>query len=455
VSAPSRRRAAVAAVLLVAGLLGALILVRRTLAARAGRAAAGVPTVVASEAPFRRVVTAEGILKPVQTTVLTAPRGGRGGFFIEWLAEDGASVKKGDVLIRFDPTEAKRELTEGEEDELAAEHRMTKERRQIENALAERDRTAALTKEEMANAQALGRKDPRFFPRNEVIESEIDETLYATRIAGTEAARKIEDRLGRTRVDVLAVGKKKARLEREEALEAIRSLEVRAPHDGTFVIQRWNNRLIQTGDRAFSGMRVAEVATSHRMDAEIFVLEADAGGLARSQRAEVVLEARPDLVLRGKIKRVEPFPKPLRPDVPVQYFGALVALEGDTAGWKPGQRLRATLLLDDLPRAIALPRQAIFRRGDDTVVYRRRSDGGFDPVKVKLGPGTVGRLVVSAGVAPGDLLALRDPTRSADETVGDPGGQARAGASGAGSAPVPAEEAPQAAPPERPRRRNR
>jgi hypothetical protein len=171
-------------------------------------------------------------------------------------------------------------------------------------------------------------------------------------------------------------------------------------------------------------MRIAEVATSDRMDAEISVLEADAGGLQSGKRALLVLDARPDVTWKGKVKKVDPFPKPKHPEVPAQYFGAILSMEGDTSKLKPGQRLRATLILDELPDALVIPRQAVFHKDEGSFVHRRQGwRGGFVPALVTLGPGTVGRVVVTKGLTPGDLVALRDPSTSADEAVAPPAGQ--------------------------------
>jgi hypothetical protein len=47
-------------------------------------------------------------------------------------------------------------------------------------------------------------------------------------------------------------------------------------------------------------------------------------------------------------------------------------------------------------------------------------------VKVTLGAGTIGRVVVTSGLAPGDHIALRDTARSADEMLDAPGAPAKA-----------------------------
>jgi multidrug efflux pump subunit AcrA (membrane-fusion protein) len=133
----------------------------------------------------------------------------------------------------------------------------------------------------------------------------------------------------------------------------------------------------------------------------------------------VVLEAQPDVVWKAKVKRVDPFPKPRQPEVPAQYFATLLSIQGNTSGLRPGQRLHATIVLDEQPQAMVVPRQAVFRRDNDNIVYRRNGSR-FEPVKVKLGPGTVGRLVIAEGVKPGDRLALRDPTVTADQAVNAP-----------------------------------
>jgi multidrug efflux pump subunit AcrA (membrane-fusion protein) len=405
----------------VAVLLGLFAVAGAGFAVRGlGRGSAGdpdVPAFTVAAAPFARVVTAEGTLRPVKATPVTAPGEGR-SLLIAWMAEDGAAVKKGDVVVRFDKVDATRALADGQDDERAAAARIEKEQRLVGSAVTERGRAAQLTKTEIVHARSLGKKDPRFFPRSEVIESEIDEGLLQTRLDETEAAQVAEKRLGKSRVDLLAVDRHKAQLQRAEAQRMLSGMEVRAPHDGMFLVQRlgWSQRMLQTGDRAYPGMRVAEVATSERMEADVMVLEADAGGLAVGKRAEVSLEARPEVVLAAKVKKVEPFPKTRHFEVPTQYFGAILSITGDTAGLKPGQRLRANIVLDDVPSALSVPRQAVVTKAQGAFV-QRKSGSGWEPVKVTLGAGTVGRVVVTAGLQAGDVIALRDPNRSADETM--------------------------------------
>jgi len=93
----------------------------------------------------------------------------------------------------------------------------------------------------------------------------------------------------------------------------------------------------------------------------------------------------------------------------VQYFSAIVSNETtDPETMKPGARVKATLTLEKLDKAITVPRQAIFEHKGKTVVYRR--DGsGFVPVPVEVGNATPGNVIVTTGLSAGDVIALSNP----------------------------------------------
>ncbi|HVZ33513.1 MAG TPA: hypothetical protein VG963_13870, partial [Polyangiaceae bacterium] len=108
-------------------------------------------------------------------------------------------------------------------------------------------------------------------------------------------------------------------------------------------------------------------------------------------------------------------------DVPVQYFGVTLRLDRtDPTVMKPGSRVHATLQLESR-EALVLPRQAVMEEHGQPTVYRWRA-GRFEPVQVQLGPASLGRVVVEAGLGDGDEVALVDPSRPAEPS----GGAARA-----------------------------
>jgi HlyD family secretion protein len=181
--------------------------------------------------------------------------------------------------------------------------------------------------------------------------------------------------------------------------------------------RNWKGELPRVGEQTWPGQKIAEIPLLDTMEAEVFVLEVDGNGIGEKQPAEIVVEAKPDITYKGTIKLVDKLAKPRVPGVPVQYFAVVVTLENtDHAVMKPGQRVRATLILDKAD-ALVVPRQAVISKDGKNVIYKRGAHG-FDPVEVELGAGTSGRVVVAKGLAAGDVIALRDPTRSLDQAMG-------------------------------------
>lgn len=380
------------------------------------RRPADVPTLVVSKAAFERRVVAEGNLEAVKATPVTAPLTAQGQLKVAWLVPDGTPVKKGDVVVRFDPSEMERSLRDGESDESAAKSRITGMRADTGGVIRNLERDAALARLELSGADRYRIDDPEVFSRQEIIRSEIDRTLATQRIATSDAVRSIRQDVAKVDLDLLDIERRKAGIAIDRASKGLEALEIRAPYDGILVYKRdWRGEITKVGDTVWPGQPVGEVPDLSAMEARVYVLEADAGGLADGLPATVVVEAHPAIEYKAKIKKVDTLAKRRTGWIPVQYFGATLELAAtDPAVMKPGQRVRAVLTLDGRTDAISIPRNAIFEKDGKKIVYKR-SGAEFTPVEVTVGPAAVGRVVVERGLAVGDEIALRDPTAAVGE----------------------------------------
>jgi multidrug efflux pump subunit AcrA (membrane-fusion protein) len=162
------------------------------------------------------------------------------------------------------------------------------------------------------------------------------------------------------------------------------------------------------------GRPIAEIPQLELMKAQVYVLEADAGGVEEGIKATVTLEAHPGTPFDATVRRVAAVAQRRTRWSPVQYFDIDLQLDRtDPAMMKPGQRVRATLLVQDLPDVIAVPREAIFRDEETNPYVFRQNGGDYERVDVELGPIALGRVVVESGLEGGDVIALEDPTRIA------------------------------------------
>jgi len=369
---------------------------------------------------FVRRVTAEGNLRAVKATPVNAPSTGDsfGPMKIAWLAQDGAAVKAGEVVIRFDPTDPEKQLRDGQSDLAAASAKLAEEEIKSKTAVQGRDSAAELAGAELDQQRKFQSKDKEIFSRNTIVEAEIDEKLAGAKQQHAEQTKQIERKLAQSKAGLISVEKQKAQIAISHAKTALQSMEVKAPHDGILVLRRnWRGELPRVGEQSWPGQKIAEIPLLDTMEAEVFVLEVDGNGITEKQPTELVVEAKPDITYKGSIKLVDKLAKPRVPGVPVQYFAVVITLDKtDHAVMKPGQRVRATLILDKAD-ALVVPRQAVIGKEGKNVVYKRGAHG-FEPVEVELGAGTSGRVVVAKGLAAGDVIALRDPTRSIDQAMG-------------------------------------
>ena len=260
-----------------------------------GSADIALPVVEVVRGTFTHTIDAEGVLVAEQVTLLRTPRAVNGPLRIGWLAPDGSDVEAGAPVIRFDATDMEKELHEGQANRSKADSRMTKQRVEQETASQNLQRDADLAGQQLEHAREFQNDDAELFSRIAIIESEIDSTLATERRDHATATMTRREGLGSVELDLLALERQRADLTIERAEAGLAQLEVTAPHDGIFVLSRDRGDIAQVGQSIWPGQPIAEIPQLDSMKADVFVLEADAGGIGVGKRASVVLEAHPDV----------------------------------------------------------------------------------------------------------------------------------------------------------------
>jgi HlyD family secretion protein len=369
-----------------------------------------VPLHTVAEEPFRRRVVAEGVLQPAEATPIAVPGEVFGSVRIAWMVPEGAVVQAGDPVVRLDPTDFERELVTALEDRRAAGLKLGKAEAEAAAARRNLQRDADLAGEELAHASTFAKKDATVFSRLEIVESEVDQQVASERQTHANDERGIREQLAGTEQALIGVERRKADIALDRAETGLRLLEMRAPHAGFITRHRdWRGNKVREGDTVWRGQKLGEIPNLARLQAEVWVLEADAGGLKADQVANITVEAHPGTPLAGRVARVQGVAQPRIPGSPVQYFGVALALDAMAGeSFKVGQRVRAEIVLEEHEKAVVLPRQAVFEVEGKSVVYRL-AGSSFETVPVVLGAMSAGRVVVTSGLAAGDRVALADP----------------------------------------------
>jgi len=392
-----------------------------------------VPTFeVPARETFVRRVRAEGVLRAIEATPIVAPQDNRGPLKIAWLAADGSRVAEGDVVVKFDASEMQRRLADSRDDVSSAERQIDKVALDSTATRTKREKTAAVADAEAIAAKQFETRDEKILSRVEILEGAIDLELAEARAGHARQVKTVERTVTSNQRELHEIDRTRHSKEVEHAQQALAKLQVAAPHPGIFVLARdYRGEPMRVGDTVWSGQTLAELPLVDALEAEVFVLEADAGSLSEGLPAEIVVDAHPERTYDGKIRRIDALAQPKHPEVPVHYFGITLQLDRtDGEIMRVGQRVSATIVVER-PDTIVVPRQAVFQHDGRTIVYREGSDG-FTAVDVVLGVSSAGRVVVESGLEPGDRIALRDPTKAASELLADSDGKASQRADEAG-----------------------
>lgn len=378
-----------------------------------------IATATAEQRSFTHHVRAEGMLRAAERTVVAVPQEVERSVRLAWLAEEGTRVEEGDLVARFDRLAFEHMREDSGDDVAAALSKLTKVDLDADRDLGSLRKDSDVADLELVHAQRFLRTDNDVFSRRDILEDAIDEELARDRkdhaAGATVVRREVADKEKR----MFNIEQTRAEREVDRAEKGLDALEVRAPHAGILTIKRdWQGEPVRVGSELWRGQEIAEIPRLNLMEAEVWVLEADAGGLEVGLDAEVIVEAHPGRVHRAQVERMEALAKPKRRGSPVQYFGVTLKFEAtDAEVMKPGQRVRSTLLLAERADAVVIPRQAVVRDGGEPRVWVR--DGAtFESVPVELGPVSPGLAVVEKGIEAGATVALSEPPPSLRRRAG-------------------------------------
>lgn len=383
-------------------------------------------------------VPATGEIRASHSTMLTAPAVGGGALQITQLLTTRGLVKKGDIVIEFDPSEQRFKLEQNRSELLQAEQEITKANANAA-VLAAQDNVALL------KAHYGVRQAELDVQKNEIV-STIDATKnqlalqQANRVqAKLEKDVESHNASGRASIYLAQEKRNKAKLAMSQAQQNIDKMHVAAPMDGLISIQRNMNAAggfffsgmslpaYHAGDQAPPGSAIAQVVDPRGLELTSKISERSHSNINVGQPVEVEFDALHGKIFHGTVKSVGGMSTR-------QFF------EGDAGGSfdvsiqlsDADERLRSgftakILFIGDLKKNVLyIPRQALFRKDGKRIVYVKRGSG-FDQREVKIQNESESRAVIE-GLDAGTQVALLDPT--APRKPGNGGGSSPASLGG-------------------------
>jgi HlyD family secretion protein len=377
-----------------------------------------IPSAEVKLGDFVDCVELRGEIAVRSSKVITAPYNA-GDLQILKLIANGARVKKGDVVVVFDPTSLQRssdqfraalKQVEAEIARANAQRLLLDEQNQTDVMSAkfglERAQLDASTREVVPaiesekNALALAKAEQRL--------RELD-TKIASSSVGADA-----DLAGILR------RRDKARADLEQAERNLAALTLTSPADGIITLLP-NSRartsiiggstpIFKEGDRAWSAAAIAEMPDMSTIHASAPVYEADRGRVEVGQPLMLRIEAVPDKDHRGRVSDISPLARLDYSTYPVRKsFDLRVQLEQPDSRLRAGMTAAMRIEVERLHNSVVIPAEAVFDKGGRMVAYVL-TKSAYVERQLNLGRRSGSQVLVAAGLKPGERIALKDPT---------------------------------------------
>jgi HlyD family secretion protein len=388
-----------------------------------------VPTAEVKRGEVDTSVQVTGELRATKTESLTAPPSGT-TLRILRLAQTGAPVKKGDIVVAFDPSDQEYQVEEQKSILLEAELEI--EKLQADNAAQQ-----AQDDVDLLTARFDMRKAELDVQANE-IQTAI--TARKNELTLEEAKRRLaqleQDVSSRTKsseaaLAVAAEKKNKAQITIDQAQRLLDQMELRAAIDGVIAVREnresnfgfWGMTFneYREGDTVSPGRLVAEVLDLAQIELTAKVPESERARIARGQAAQVKLDSvgaqrlKAHATLIGGIS-ANRFFGPMQG--PTRQFDVTFKLDEVPSALRPGLTAQVTIAGEPMKNVLHIPRQALFDRSGKPTVYLKAGER-FEPKEVKVVARTASAVVVEQ-IAEGAQVALADPTERASNAGGAP-----------------------------------
>ena len=400
-------------------IVGALIVVASVVAIAGVSGAFGrgdgvdVPTTAVTKGEFVDYMQVRGEVKAVRSIPITAPSSA-GDLQILELAKNGTNVKKGDVVVKFDPVPVQRTHAEKLSELKQAEEEIGKTEAQsrIQQQQAQQDLVKARYDVQRSELDAATQE---FLPRLEGEQKKV--ALASARERLQEAERKVKALRDVANAEVASKRQKrdKARLDVQQAERQLGALQLVTPVDGVVAIMpNWRACCpppeFKAGDRAWPGQVIADVPDLATMRVTARLEEAERGRMQPGQQVIVRADAIPDRELTGRIGDISTLARIDFSNWPPQRnFDLIVQLDQTDPRLRPGMTTTVRVAVDRVSDAVLIPVRAVFEKNGRSVAYVARPRGGWDERLVQIARRGQEQLVVTDGVKPDERVALKDP----------------------------------------------
>ncbi|MFH1195578.1 MAG: HlyD family efflux transporter periplasmic adaptor subunit [bacterium] len=369
-----------------------------------------IPTYEVKKENFIVSITESGEIRAKQSITVSAPRI-RGNLKIVYLIPEGTYVKAGDVVVKFDPSEAltklkdaeaQLEMSQSEKEKLLANHKSSIA--QMESQLKSAELSYELSK--------LNLEQMKFEAEIKQHEAKLQHQKNELSFAQTKQEYESRKIIQQSELNKMDIEIKQKRNELDRAQAELESLTLSAPAEGLAVYEmNWSNngRKYTVGDTPWGGAPIISLPDLSKMESLTNVNEVDVSKIKTGQKVLVKLDAFQDSTFHGTISSVGTLGRKKNDQSNINVFDITVDISEKSAILKPGMTTSNKMVIDEIPNTLFIPQESIFEKNGKNVVYIQNGSS-FEEIEVNTGSKGEDYIVITKGIKDGDVVALIDPT---------------------------------------------
>ena len=274
--------------------------------------AAGPAPPAAPAFPGRRAVRATGTIQPVRFSIVQAPQitgPNSGRLTLTKLVPNGSVVKKDDLLAEFDRTQQLDNARDAQAKFDDLTHQVAQRQAQNRADAAKRDADQQKAVADLAKAELQLRKGP-LLAEIERLKAEVRAVDARAHVASLKKSMGLHDQADAAALRILELQRDRQKVGLDRALRNVDKLQVKAQLAGMVAFENiWKGGSFgqaQEGDQMWSGQPLLRLFDPSEMEVRVSVGETDGAVLMPGARAQVRLDAYPDLAFAAQFASASP-----------------------------------------------------------------------------------------------------------------------------------------------------
>ena len=331
-----------------------------------------------SRRDFVRSVRLSGTVEAVQSTTIAAPRlsgPNSNSLVITRMVRPGSTVSPGDLVVEFDRQDQIKNSLDRRAELQDLDQQIAKREAQERAARAHDDSEITLAESAIGRAQLeMGKNE--LLPKINVEKNKLALEQAEATLKQLKATYELKRRAAEADIRILKIRRdRSANAERQAATNADR-MSIHAPIGGMAVVKttwKGNNMAdIQEGEEVRAGVPIVDIVNPNAMRVRARVNQADVNELQVGQPVRVGLDAYPTLFFDGRVAQISPLGVTSVLSAKVRNFIVLVDVNGAHPNLMPDLSASLDVTLARTAAAIVVPRDAIQKNGDRTIVRVQR-----------------------------------------------------------------------------------